>query len=556
MTPGRPDEAWAPPPAAAAPPVAGGQLTIPGYADFRPLARGGSSDVYSAVQVTTRRPVAVKVVHLRDAEAVRHFGRELELTVRLGRQHPNIVTVLDTATTADGLPCLVMELADLGSVDARLRELGPLPVGDVVALGTVIADALAFAHQQGVLHRDVKPPNILVLPTSYVLTDFGIARTLDAGHSASMELFSYRHAAPQVLDGDLPVAADDVYSLGSTMFTLLAGRAPFAGATPEEDSALAYLKRARTTPAPPLARSDVPSSLAELLARCLARDRADRPSAAELHRLLSAVPTEQRGWVDAAAPLPAPAQPMSELPAPAQPMSELPAPAQPMSEQPAPAPSTPAPPTPAPASVQADPEPVVASEPAPVAALPPQREAALAATAAFFDLPEPTASPEQTVGMRADPPQAVEPPTRRRHAWVPWVVALTLLVAGAVAVVATRTGGSRNAVASPTVTRTPAARPTTAPATPAVTPAAVIAPKLISAKHVGSQVRLHWTDPSGGVDTFVVVQLFDGTNQAFPATVRGITQLTVTPHAASPACFQVVALSGHAQAASQSLCLS
>src|SRR5690625_6515525 len=90
-----------------------------------------------------------------------------------------------------------MDFHALGSLHDRLVAHGPLPVSEVVTAGTAVADALTFAHQAGVLHRDVKPQNILLLPTSYVLSDFGIARMADAGYTATMERFSYRHASPR-----------------------------------------------------------------------------------------------------------------------------------------------------------------------------------------------------------------------------------------------------------------------------------------------------------------------------------------------------------------------
>ena len=277
-------------------PTSGGAIVVPGYSGLTEVARGGDSVIYRARQDSLDRDVAVKVIDVTDPTAQARFARELVITVRLGRQHPHIVTVIDTTTTADGRPCLVMEFHDLGSLHDRLREHGPLPVSEVVAAGTAVADALAFAHAHGVLHRDVKPQNVLLLPTSYVLSDFGIARMADAGHTASLERFSYRHASPQVLDGAEPTAADDVWSLGSTLVTLLTGRAPFASDDPEDDSALAYLRRVRTNERRPLPE-DLPAGLRSVLEACLSPDREARTwSAADVLAALRRVPTEERSW--------------------------------------------------------------------------------------------------------------------------------------------------------------------------------------------------------------------------------------------------------------------
>ncbi|WP_211217923.1 protein kinase domain-containing protein [Microbacterium luticocti] len=307
-----PDEEWAPPeparPRAAQAP--GPTPTTPaavvsGYTDLVEIARGGDSIVYRARQVSLDRDVAIKVVQLSDPSAVARFQRELAITVRLGRAHPHIVTVLDTTTTAAGEPCLIMDFHDLGSLHDRLVAQGPLSASEVVEAGTAVADALAFAHAAGVLHRDVKPQNILVLPTSYVLSDFGIARGMDADRTASLERFSYRHASPQVLDGLAPTAADDVWSLGSTLFTLLEGRAPFAADDPDDDTALAYLRRVRLNERRPMRRTDLPAGLREVVDGCLAPDRADRiPAAEQALAMLRGIRTEGRSWqpTDASAP--------------------------------------------------------------------------------------------------------------------------------------------------------------------------------------------------------------------------------------------------------------
>lgn len=270
------------PPAPGAPPVE----LLDGYEDLVVVGRGGESVVYRAREPRLGRDVAVKVLLVDDAESAARFAREIEITVGLGRQHPNIVTVLATGTTASGRPAIVMEYYDGGTLNDQLRERGPFPAEEVVRIGLVLSDALAFAHAQGFLHRDVKPQNVLVLPTSWVLADFGIARLVDADYTSSVEAFTYRHASPQILDGHPPTQADDIWSLGSTLYTLLEGRTPFSSDDPQDDSALAYLRRARTEPPRPFTRDH--GDLAAVISRCLAKDVAARwASVQEVHEALS-----------------------------------------------------------------------------------------------------------------------------------------------------------------------------------------------------------------------------------------------------------------------------
>jgi serine/threonine protein kinase len=278
------DAAWQPPAAASGP-----SEQLDGYADLVEIGRGGDSVVYRAREVALGRDVAIKVLSIDtggdDARAAR-FAREIEITVQLGRQHPNIVTVLATGTTASGRPAVVMDFFEGGTLHDRLKAHGPLSPEEVGRIGEVLADALSFAHERGVLHRDVKPQNVLVLPTSWVLADFGIARLVDSEHTSSAETFTYRHAAPQILDGHPPTPADDIWSLGSTLFTLLDGRPPFASDDPDDDSALAYLRRARTEEPRVL---EVPGAerVAPVIARCLSKDVDGRwASAAELRDAL------------------------------------------------------------------------------------------------------------------------------------------------------------------------------------------------------------------------------------------------------------------------------
>lgn len=274
-------DAWRPP-ADTPPPTE----RLAGYDDLVVVGRGGESVVYRAREPRLGRDVAVKVLLVDDAESSARFAREIQITLGLGRQHPNIVTVLDTGTTESGRPAIVMEYYDGGTLADRLRERGPFPPEDVVRIGLVLSDALAFAHAQGILHRDVKPQNVLVLPTSWVLADFGIARLADADHTSSVEAFTYRHASPQILDGHPPTQADDIWSLGSTLYTLLEGRTPFSSEDPDDDSALAYLRRARTEPPRPF--STDPGELGAVISRCLVKDVSARWSTVhEVHEALS-----------------------------------------------------------------------------------------------------------------------------------------------------------------------------------------------------------------------------------------------------------------------------
>ena len=201
----------------------------------------------------------------------------------------------------------------------------------------MVADALAFAHAHGVLHRDVKPQNVLVLPTSWVLADFGIARLVDTEHTASVERFTYRHASPQLLDGLPPTAADDIWALGSTLFTLLDGRPPFASDDPDEDSALAYLRRVRTEEHRELTQHEGQGDTAPLMAvvdRCLAKDLGERyASAEELRDALAAV--QVHGWEPGApvTPLTPTSTPVID-PVPTR-CSERPGPTQVVTEEPA-----------------------------------------------------------------------------------------------------------------------------------------------------------------------------------------------------------------------------
>lgn len=232
--------------------------------------------VYRARQESLGRDVAIKMLTMPDvdSEAVGRFAREAELLARL-TSHPSVVTILDSGITRSGRPYLVMPFFEGGSLADRLA-VGPLPVPDVLHTGVRIAGALAAAHQEGILHRDVKPQNILVSKYGEpALADFGIARLLDTADVATRtDALTPYHAAPEVLDGQPHSAAADVYSLGSTLYQLLAGQPPFWRAAGEGLAPL--LLRILTEPPPPIPRPDVPAPLRDALMVALAKQPAGR----------------------------------------------------------------------------------------------------------------------------------------------------------------------------------------------------------------------------------------------------------------------------------------
>ena len=254
---------------------------IPGYRDVTLISSGSTSLVFRAVQSRLSRTVAIKVL-LVDGDGTTHaqYQRELETTVLLSSQ-PHIVGIIDTGTTGAGQPYIVMEYCPGGSYAQILMQRGPLPVDEVVEVGGKIAEALQAAHDVGVLHRDVKPSNILRSAFGPALADFGIAR---AAHQLfgtdSLDRMTPYHASPEAMRKQNQSPASDIYSLASTLWHLLAGRPPFADpARPPRD--LDDLRqRVLHEPAPPVPRPDVPEWLQRELARALAKDPGQRhPSA-------------------------------------------------------------------------------------------------------------------------------------------------------------------------------------------------------------------------------------------------------------------------------------
>lgn len=258
---------------------------IPGFTYISLLGSGGFSDVYLYEQDRPRRKVAVKVLlsDLKTEGARRRFESEANLMAQLS-SHPYIVTIFEAEVTDDGHSYLAMEYCSRPSLDVRYRRQR-FSVDEVLAVGIQVASAVETAHRAGIAHRDIKPANILV--TDYnrpALTDFGISGTL-AGDSDDDSGMSIPWSPPeQFRDGSVDGVMVDVWALGATLYTLLAGRSPFVmpGA---DNSQRELINRISNLPLPRLGRPDVPESLELALATAMAKSPQSRYSSAHAFAL-------------------------------------------------------------------------------------------------------------------------------------------------------------------------------------------------------------------------------------------------------------------------------
>jgi len=251
---------------------------LPGFSFVRPLGAGGFADVFLYEQDMPRRSVAVKVLSADavNAQARSQFVAEADVMARLSA-HPSILTIFEASISADGRPYLVTEYCP-ESLGDRYKQ-APLPVSLVLDAGVRMAGALETAHRSGVLHRDIKPSNILVTTLGRpVLADFGIATVV--GPLAADEqvvAMSVPWSSPEVIrEVSTGSVATEVWSLGATLYTLLAGRTPFAEATREKNTReLMKIRvvRARYTP---IGRPDVAPEVEHLLARMMSKDPEQR----------------------------------------------------------------------------------------------------------------------------------------------------------------------------------------------------------------------------------------------------------------------------------------
>jgi serine/threonine protein kinase len=267
-------------------------LTGLGLSDPREIGRGATSTVYVARQAHLSRDVALKVFAspLENEKARRRFERECQALGTVST-HPNVVTLLSNGFDAERRPYIMMEYCPGGSLYDVINSSGPLAVADVLRLGVKLGSALQLAHDNGLLHRDIKPANVLLTAWQEpALADFGIAG--DAGELSLTigESLTPLYAAPEVLESGGGSTASDIWSLASTLYALLLGRAPYAGTN---DGLLAVLRRIVEEPLPPLVRDDVPEVLLAALARGMQKDPKLRtPSARALAEDLRTVQAE------------------------------------------------------------------------------------------------------------------------------------------------------------------------------------------------------------------------------------------------------------------------
>jgi serine/threonine protein kinase len=266
-----------------------GRLVAGRYTLERPVARGGSSDVWLAADSATTRPVAVKV--LRDHGLRLRFGREAEVLRRL--EHPNIVHLLDAGRDGEE-DYLVLEYVDGETLEARLRR-GPIDPETVALLGSEVAGALAVAHGAGVVHRDVKPSNILLDGLGMAhLSDFGVAHGVDDPRITTTltTVGTPAYLAPEQLTDSHVGPPADVYSLGLVLLECLTGRPAFTGSMPS-------IAVSRVVRDPEIPRT-LPWPWPRLLQDMTARDESARPTAAAV---VARLDPEGAATLDALAPV-------------------------------------------------------------------------------------------------------------------------------------------------------------------------------------------------------------------------------------------------------------
>ncbi|MBK9964909.1 MAG: serine/threonine protein kinase [Holophagales bacterium] len=261
-----------------------GRARVPGetvagrYVVEQVLGRGGMGTVYRVVDGTDGKRRALKVVHsalMEGPEGLDRFRREVELLSRV--RHPSVPAVLGWGADG-GEPYYVTELIDGADLKTEIRRLGVIPPRDAARLAAEIAEALHAAHEAGIVHRDVKPQNVMLDADGRVhLVDFGIARSVGRGTriltGTGITLGTPEYMSPEQFETPRVDARSDIYSLGVLLFEMLTGGLPFTGDSPV---AVAISHRTEIPRDVRALRPDVPAWLARIVATCLEKDRARR----------------------------------------------------------------------------------------------------------------------------------------------------------------------------------------------------------------------------------------------------------------------------------------
>ena len=240
------------------------------------------AQVYRAVDRQLDRPVALKVLFPElsvDKTFVERFRREAQAAANLS--HPNIVPVFDWGED-DGSYFIVMEYVDGRPLSAVIKDPEPLPSREIAGIGAGVAAALAFAHRHGVVHRDVKPGNVLITPDGEVkVTDFGIARAVNTEESLTQTgavMGTAAYFSPEQAEGKGVDARSDIYSLGVVLYEMAVGKPPFTGDSPVAVAS----KHVRDQPIPPrVANPAVPTALNSIIMKAMAKNPDDRYGSAE-----------------------------------------------------------------------------------------------------------------------------------------------------------------------------------------------------------------------------------------------------------------------------------
>ena len=263
------------------------ELAAAGFTDAVEVGRGGGGVVYRCYQHSLARSVAIKLLgsDLDEDDRERFLREGFAMGALSG--HPNIANILQVGVTDSNRPFIVMSFHTLGSLAERVRREGRIAWPDVLRIGVKLCGALETAHRTGTLHRDIKPANVLVNDYGEPqLSDFGTAR-IAGGYKTVTGYFTgtLSYTAPEVLAGNPPTAAADVYSLGATLYALIAGRAPHERKADED--LIAHYLRITSTPVPDLRAGGIPADVCASIEKAMSIEPAKRhASAAEFGREL------------------------------------------------------------------------------------------------------------------------------------------------------------------------------------------------------------------------------------------------------------------------------